>query len=437
MFYTLIESDLSVLSPETFLKYHKQSCLRIQKKTPLEWIIPTALTALIIDPKRWQVLADDSARLFALLKTISESLIEKSELEFLQGISLVEKALVLKNPRISNMVTARFDGIFTQENWQAVELNTTIPAMQGYTDAANALFLSNVSTANFTCIKLYETLCDDFLNTYPVESVLILTRSNDSQIPELEFLKKIFEKRGVRTHITTPEKISIVGQTFKVAGEIFGAVYRHIFASSFEPNAAFLYALQNNLPILNPVAVHYEVKSLFAIAHLLAHSPSLRSKLNMQNVSFECVSRYIPPTYILRKKISLLGEIIDQTPNLAFWKNSRSKYILKKNRSYGGTSVLLGSQFENDAWMSELERRLEDSQELWVIQETINAPFVQISSSDGTIVSENMAYFDFNIFMRCLKNQPKAVGPSARFSKNPVVNLGLGGGMLPSFIGLY
>ncbi len=174
MNYHFVAPKFSLISREAYLNYHQQSSLRIQKSASETVLIPAAVSALIIDRLSWVKISQDSTEVFLALKNLSEQLISANEFDFLCGVSDVEKVLILKNPVVKNLVTVRFDGILSKNQWQAVELNTTIPAMQGYTDVANELFLLTESLPECEHISLYKSAVETFLTIHPVKSVLIL-----------------------------------------------------------------------------------------------------------------------------------------------------------------------------------------------------------------------------------------------------------------------
>jgi hypothetical protein len=133
--------------------------------------------------------------------------------------------------------------------------------------------------------------------------------------------------------------------------------------------------------------------------------------------------RHIPWTRILsdRETILIGGRTGDL---LEFVRQERESLVLKPNRGYGGSGVVLGLGMTQEEWESALDRALADT-ERWVVQRLVTIPVSEfpVMAPDGSIRSE-----PFYLVMGFAAS-PYGLSILARASQKQVVNVAQRGGM--------
>ncbi|HEX8952537.1 MAG TPA: hypothetical protein VF945_11865, partial [Polyangia bacterium] len=153
------------------------------------------------------------------------------------------------------LATVRVDFLVdTGGRARSLEVNSTIPAMQGYSDAIAAAFLRAVASARAMPETLADALVDDNGRnsddllasllahherlggrTGSGQTIAIVARSGDAQYGELRHYVRRWEALGHRPFIATPEVVQIVDGRAVVDGTIPDLIYRHIFARRLDP----------------------------------------------------------------------------------------------------------------------------------------------------------------------------------------------------------
>ena len=134
--------------------------------------------------------------------------------------------------------------------------------------------------------------------------------------------------------------------------------------------------------------------------------------------------RHIPWTRILSDRQTLLldgrtGELLE------FVRHERESLVLKPNRGYGGSGVVLGLAMTQQEWESALDRALADNTERWVVQRLVTIPVSEfpVLGPDGSIHPE-----PFYLVMGFAAS-PYGLSILARASQKQVVNVAQRGGM--------
>ncbi len=117
--------------------------------------------------------------------------------------------------------------------------------------------------------------------------------------------------------------------------------------------------------------------------------------------------------------------------NLLSWvKNERETLVLKPNRSYGGTGVILGAALTDSDWNAEIDRALSE-RERWVVQTLTPIPIHEfpVVGSDGRV--------SFEPFYSVWGFAPTTFGVASlgRASQKQVVNVAQRGGLCTLAVG--
>ncbi|MGZ3407919.1 MAG: hypothetical protein ACXVAN_15820, partial [Polyangia bacterium] len=180
------------------------------------------------------------------------------------------------------LATVRVDFLVdTNGRARALEVNSTIPAMQGYSDAIAAAFVRAVVAARALPDSVADGLIDangrnsdDLLASLLShherlggrsgggQSIAIVARSGDAQYGELRHYVRRWEALGHRVFIATPEVVRIVDGRAVVDDVIPDLIYRHIFARRLDPAGDFarMCLEPERFHVFNPISSHLEVK---------------------------------------------------------------------------------------------------------------------------------------------------------------------------------
>ena len=419
-------------------------------------MIPASLDPLIIEDAVWAPIVETTQ---IALKSMNAIVALWQRPEYAQRaasicseLSPFEKSTLIPGYSTA-LATARFDLFFdgAENGLKIIEANTTIPAMQAYSDivrgawlkAAGRSDLKNPNTDDLlqSLLFLYHSHKDDRRPQQP--RIAIVARAGDSQITELKFLKAHWQKQGYETRIVQPDSLKIQGQHLvdRSTKEPYDLLYRHIFASRLDPASDFARALLQNqtFQIYNPLAAHLEIKALLAELSHYAGSDRLSSQIGLLPRERDLLQRSLPWTRILQKAAS--------REEREEWKSlEASDYVIKSSSGYGGHSVFIGSEFhlpESQSRLQKLMKRSDridwtdfidfcaaESNGVWIIQRRLQGRRMKHAFLYDN-VSEQESYVDASIFAWA-HSVPH--GGASRFALDPIVNLGRGGGLMPMFL---
>src|SRR5215831_7316490 len=191
--------------------------------------IPITATPVVADRRRIQEQAELSAQLSSAAVKMARAVLASEDRELLAGaLSPLERKLAECTYQAARrFATTRVDYFLRAKDGQAaaLEINATIPAMQGYSDIAAQAFIGwlgghaglspaaigdllrrNGSNAN----ALYRALLDSFAleRGRAPERIGLLCRRNDAQITELRFLANRFADLGTEAEVLFPDELS-------------------------------------------------------------------------------------------------------------------------------------------------------------------------------------------------------------------------------------
>ena len=299
--------------------------------------IPITATPVLIaeaELKRRQELA---ARISSATLKMSRAVLanpERSEL-VLGGLSPLEKGFAATTfEQLETLVTTRVD-FFVGEKVSALEVNATIPAMQGYSDIAANTFLEVVGRTwgapdhviagwqarnGSNTMALYRALLSGYTQVRHGQSprrIALLSRRNDAQLTEQKYLLERFREWGAEADIVHPDQLS--GTDAVVAnGQKFDLVYRHLFVRRLEEpdmaGADYVKALLaepngTRAVVLNPPASQVEVKAVFALLSQALDDRALAKEAKLSELELEAIKESVPWTRPFRGE-ALTAEVI-------------------------------------------------------------------------------------------------------------------------------
>ncbi len=356
--------------------------------------------------------------------------------------------------------TCRVDFLVDQEDEpRALELNATIPAMQGYSDiVADALIRSianvrGLAAKTDSLIKkngrnsddLLQSLLEHYQRLGGQKSTLliaIVARAGDAQVGELLHYATRWQTLGQRVLLVQPEEISIAGGHAEVRGQRPDLFYRHIFARRLEETSTFakMCLAPESFFVFNPVCSHLEVKGMLG---LLAQAASGESqvRLALSDEEQAAIAR-LPWTRVLNHEATRSPTGERENDLAEFVRTHREYLVLKRSWDYGGKGVFLGTDLDEAdtqarlqallavnrrvSWSELVDFALSDK-DAWVAQALVHAQRTKMVRAD-------LSVDDFYADLSAYTNLGVAFSPDGgvvRASKKRIVNLLGGGGLSP------
>ncbi len=434
--------------------------------------IPITATPVILEATEIHRRSELTARLSTATLKMADAVLNGSSSEVLLGpLSPLERALAERTwKHLSRLATTRVD-FFVDAGQQprALEINTTIPAMQGYSDIAARTFLEVVArhflypekaihallTLNGSnAMALYRALLDGYAaergGKLP-ETLAVLCRRNDAQLTELRYLVERFREYGADADIVHPDEVS-GDDAFIAHGKRYDLVYRHLFVRRLEESPSpwmedFLGTVPGKKAVfLNPPSAHLEVKATFALLSQAAAEPELAEGAGLDADEVEAIRACVPWTRRFRRGSSKGpgGEELDDL--VAVVAAEPRRFVLKRSWDYGGKTVFIGRSvgsvpYNERAqslygapleWAELCERAVADSTAGgYVVQELVEtAPEEHLVCTSSGVLPTSF-YVDYSAYASVgLARQP-SWGGVCRGSMGEIVNIVGGGGVLP------
>jgi hypothetical protein len=362
--------------------------------------IPPILSAVGVD-EHW--LDAQRRRVDALTRAtyqVAKSMLNgKERAEILDALAPFERTCIEAVGLPDMLATVRADLFLDDDGGHALELNATIPAMQGYSDiAVRALLEALAPSLDYDQAQVEAwigeagenamSLLDALKKSHalqakkPLQSIALVHRTQDSQLSELNYLARRWVAAGVDAYVVEADKLQITPEGAVVPGVgRVDFIYRHIFARRIDPQWPLGQLLSHppSLSITNRVAAPLEMKRVLAEISRVMSSPwdgprpphgldpddllEMRGTLGVamaynpppwEKPSPPWVQRFpdfIPWTRALRAEPSTLphGEHVkgvhvdDLVKHVA---ENPAEFVIKRSWDYGGKAVFLGFEAE-------------------------------------------------------------------------------------------
>jgi hypothetical protein len=426
--------------------------------------IPVALSSLTIDPLSWESLSIDAKSVLDAFPYLLTWLQRKERSLLWQALfsrlSDSEKWAAMQNPKDTwGHATLRFDLYWHKTQWMVIEVNCTIPAMQAYSDmlmeawqeATRVQILPRTSNS----LDLWNSLASLYyanggLAKKPV--VLILHRSGDSQLAELEYHQHQWSSFA-DVLCATPEVCRVDHDGIYVGNRKIDLVYRHVFASVLESYPEWVPLLKKNrtFHIYNPISAHYEVKGFLALLSEVASDAALSAEVGLNPVHIRGINRRVPWTRLIHSYSNgLLNSPSDVTED--YFTSDIEDLVVKNSVGYGGQSVFIGGEWFSERSQNRLQKLMNvtetvtpksffnwivhTSSDTWIVQKRMEGHRFnsEIIGKDG-VKSTVDGFADASIFLNTSSSSPPRCGGVSRFGDHAIVNIGAGGGLVPFLIG--
>ncbi len=388
----------------------------------------------------------------------------------LGALSPLERSMAVRTwEQVRTLATTRVDYFEAGGVPYALEVNATIPAMQGYSDIAANAFIDTVgrhaglndawvarlqAENGSNTLALFRALLEGYgarRNGAMPERILLLCRRNDAQLTEQQYLAARFSELGVEAEVVHPDELS--GEdTVKARGKTWDLVYRHLFVRRLEETPCpwvenfFLEYPRFQTVLLNPPSAQVEVKGAFALLSRALVDEASAEAAGLTNEEREVAGRLVPWTrpFVAGPSEGADGERIDDL--VAHVAAEPDRYVLKRSWDYGGKAVFVGRarqtpQFEERSrafgggtldWAGVCERAAQDTVGGgFVVQEFVDSrpqPHLLCTATD--VVPADL-YVDFSAYASVQPGRQPAWGGVCRGSISQIVNILGGGGVLP------
>lgn len=432
--------------------------------------IPVTATPIIIDSIELRRRAQLSTLLSSAGFKMAKAVLDGPDRQLLAGaLSPVERELADKTFRqIERLATTRVDYFVSGSKAWALEINATIPAMQGYSDIAANTFIEVVgkhlgmknhhiaglmAKNGSNALALYRALADGYARERKglPQRIALLCRRNDAQISELRYLAERFTEFGSEAEVVFPDELSGDDEV-RARGKTFDMVYRHLFARRLEEiDAPYVRQLFGELPgrravLLNPPASQVEVKTTFALLSQALEQKELARQASLTEQELMAIREAVPWTRPFRRGATQdpSGERVDDL--VARVASEPARFVLKRAWDYGGKTVFIGASHEHESfaervkatygtalsWAELCARAAEDRVGGgYIVQELVaTEPEEHLLCSERGLTTESL-YVDFSAYGSVGLEKTPQWGGVCRGSISRIVNILAGGGVLP------
>lgn len=425
--------------------------------------IPITATPVLIEAdelKRRQGLAAQIASATLKMSNLVLRDAGRRDLVF-DGLSPLEKELASATFQgLTTLATTRVD-FFAHGGVKALEVNATIPAMQGYSDIAANTFLEVVGRTwgapdhviagwqarnGNNAMALYRALLQGYAKVRPGKTpntIALLSRRNDAQLTEQKYLCERFREWGADADIVHPDELSGT-DAVTANGKKYDLVYRHLFVRRLEEagmqGADYVKALLaeengTRAVVLNPPASQVEVKAVFALLSQAIGDSRLVKEARLSEAEVEAIKACVPWTRHFRGD-ELVAKVAAEPDT----------YVLKRSWDYGGRAVFVGrtraepgfaervkaAYGETLDWAALCTRAAADTVGGgFVVQEVVDIHPEEHVLCTGPAQIPTQLFVDFSAYASVgLPEQPRW-GGVCRGSISHIVNIVGGGGVLP------
>ena len=465
----ILRAEAKRFGPELARDAHTRG-LAITRPDGATRAIPVTATPVILDGAEIQRRAEASTLLSRAAFKMAQATLGGANREIiLSALSPMERRVAeATHAQLTGLATTRVDYFTSRGNPFALEVNATIPAMQGYSDIAASAFIEHVgrhaglddralariqALNGSNTLALYRALLEGYAaqrGGAAPERILLLCRRNDAQLTEQRHLAARFNELGTEAEVIHPDELS--GEEWVEArGREWDLVYRHLFVRRLEETPApwverfFSTFWKWKTVLLNPPSAQVEVKATFALLSRALAEPSLAEAAALTEDEIEAIRRFVPWTRLLDGGSTVGPDGAPVEDLVAFVSADPGRFVLKRSWDYGGKAVFVGRSvgtpsFEDRvwaaygellAWPALVHRAALDPAGGFVVQEYVDAePEPHLLCTEGGVVPAEL-YVDFSAYGSVQPGRLPAWGGVCRGSLSQIVNIVGGGGVLP------
>jgi len=399
----------------------------------------TFLRPYFLDRAKWQALREGARHLLELSTRISRRAFGGDAGRLCEYLRIPEKQAkwIELDPGLPDVVLSRLDAFTQGDDTAFVEINNDAPAGFGYGDRMAQVFEELPIFKEFSrkhpvaYIPSGPPLVEAILGEWhrrcgPARpTVAIVDWGGVKTKADQELMRQAFVTRGIRCILAEPTDLEVRDTRLWAGSTPVSIVYRRALLSELverESEVRDLFkAYREGLALfVNSFRCQLsEDKGLLSILTDEAHVDL------MSEDEQRLVKRLVPWTRKVEQRHTFRdGSRIDLIPYIL---SHREGLVLKPAHSYGGRSVLVGVEVETDAWERCVSAAIDAP---WVVQG--RAP---IPEETFPVLEEGaLAFEKLKVNASPFYVVGADVGVIARASRSSVINVGAGGGSVPTFL---
>jgi uncharacterized circularly permuted ATP-grasp superfamily protein len=393
----------------------------------------------LVEARDWDALRQSARRLLEIASRLARQVFEgdvRRLAEFL-GLPEQEWAWLAIDPGLPDVALSRLDALLTPAGPRFLEINSDAPAGFGYGDRMAEVFATFQSFWRFrervpvryqpSCPALVEAIRQAWRSSGGTGEprVAIVDWREVKTRPDQEILREELEHAGLVCLLADPRDLELRAGRLRAPGGPVDVVYRRVVLSEALARAADVRSFLEAYRVGAAVFVNSfrcrlsEDKAFFAILTDEAHAALLTPDEQ------ELVARCVPWTRrVEERRTERRGETFDLVPWVIA---ERERLVLKPAHGYGGQSVLLGDETEERVWARAVDEALRGA---WVVQERIAIPEEEFP----VVESGGLTFEALKINTNPFYVAGAEVGAVTRVSRASVINVGAGGGSVPTFV---
>jgi glutathionylspermidine synthase len=371
-------------------------------------LLPTFVVPFAVDNRQLQRWHHDCEGVAARIEAVAREALDDAALFERLHLQPAARELLRIDPGYRRITTlSRPDAVVDGDWLRIVEFNSDSPAMMSFCDAVGEclLELGHLPRARFHLSNMTGALLETLLGCWHefggsgLPTIAITDWSGQKTRYEHQRIAAAFQAAGAPTVVCDPRAFSRREGRLEVDGRVVQLVYRRALFTE-------LLARQSEVEPLLSAYRDGRICMVNSLRSYLASSKTLLAHLCAVD-SAEQLAR----TEILT------------APRIEELRRPPRRHVIKRGESHGGLHVLLPGLADESAWQEALDSA---RQEAWVVQDYCELPKLRLPDGEGRLSEK---YFNWNPFLfdgRC-------AGSMARASDTPLINITLGGGLLPTF----
>jgi hypothetical protein len=385
-------------------------------------LLPTFVLPFLIEGSELDAWKHHSSALAAMIEKIAHRVLAEPELFRMLRLRPEAQELMRIDPGYRGIaVLSRPDAIIAEDGPVFLEFNCDSPAMMAFSDEVASCLCELEPLANHRerlrteqmTPRLLETLLECYReyggSTWP-PTIAITDWPGQKTRYEHRLIARQFEAAGYPTLVCDPRAFRRSGKMLEVEGRAVHLVYRRALFTELLDRQTEVEALlgayrDGSICMVNPLRSY------------LASSKSLLAYLCEAGETDEdakCIKRIASTHLLTPERVEAL-------------RSGPGRHVLKRAESHGGLHVLLPGLVTDEQWNRALDEAQSDP---WIMQEQYPVPkLTMIERKDGR-VSRTDKFFNWNPFLF----GGRYAGGIARASDTPLINITLGGGLLPTVV---
>ena len=380
-------------------------------------LLPTFVTPYIVDGGLLDRWASRSEALATSVEEIAQETLRDRALYDSLGLQASAHDLMQIDPGYRRItVLSRPDAIVVDDDRLAiVEFNCDSPAMMSFADAVSDLLLeldvyapmrpqTPASSMTDALLKVLLSCWREFGGRGTAPRIAISDWENQKTRFEHRRIAAVFEAAGYPTVVCDPRAFRRDGRYLSLDGQRIDIVYRR---------ALFTELLERQTEV-DALLGAYRAGTVCMVNSLRSYLAS--SKTLMAFLSERRTLDDVAATAFLT------------APRIAALRDGAPRGVVKRGESHGGLHVLLPGVTTDDDWERGLAAAAADPGP-WVEQAYHPVPQLTVMGSESGVAQRQRKYYNWNPFLF----DGRHAGSIARVSETPLINITLGGGLLPTW----